>query len=107
MAERGSWTRSGRWTEREAREALTAVEESGESLAAFAKREGFSAERLYRWRRKLAEEAFVEIERESVGPDRGGVLEVVLATGRVVRVPRDFDAVTLQRLLALLEADAC
>ncbi len=69
--------------------------------------EGFSAERLYRWRRKLTGQAFVEVERESVGIDGCGVLEVVVATGRVVRVPRDFDAVALQRLLAVLEADPC
>ena len=87
---------------------LGAVEESGESLAAFAKREGFSAERLYRWRRKLSKQAFVEIERMPVGSDDGGgVLEVVVATGRVVRVPPDFDAVALQRLIAVLETDAC
>lgn len=107
MAKRSSWARSGRWTEHEARELLGAVEESGESLAAFARREGFSAERLYRWRRKLTGQAFVEVERESAGIDGCGVLEVVVATGRVVRVPRDFDAVALQRLLAVLEADPC
>ena len=79
----------------------------GESLAAFAKREGFSAERLYRWRRKLTKQDFVEIERMPVGIADGGVLEVVVATGRVVRVPRDFDAVALRRLIAVLETDAC
>ena len=63
---------------------LDAVEESGESLAGFAKREGWSAERLYRWRRKLTKQAFVEIERMPVG-----VLGVVVATERVVRVPSD------------------
>ena len=86
---------------------LSAVEESGESLAAFAKREGLSAERLYRWRRKLTKQAFVEIERKPVAIDGGGVLEVVVASGRVVRVPANFNASALQRLLAVLEADAC
>ena len=86
---------------------LSAVEESGESLAALAKREGLSAERLYRWRRKLTKQAFVEIERKPVAIDGGGVLEVVVASGRVVRVPADFEARALQRLLAVQEADAC
>ena len=90
-----------------AREALGALEESGESLASFAKREGLSPERLYRWRAKLTKQAFVEIQRGPVVPDGGGVLEVVVATGRVVRVPRDFDAVALRRLIAVLETDAC
>lgn len=104
---RGSWTRSGRWTEREAREALSALEESGESLAAFARREGLSSERLYRWRAKLTKQAFVEIQRGPVVTEDGGVLEVVVATGRVVRVPSNFNASALQRLLAVLEADVC
>ena len=39
--------------------------------------------------------------------DGGGVLEVVVASGRVVPVPADFEARALQRLLAVLEADAC
>jgi transposase-like protein len=86
---------------------LSALEESGESLASFAKREGLSPERLYRWRRKLTKQAFVEIERAPVRTEGAGVLEVVVATGRVVRVPPDFDADALQRLLAVLEADAC
>jgi hypothetical protein len=104
---RGSWARSGRWTEREAREALSALEESGESLAAFAKREGLSSERLYRWRAKLTKQAFVEVRPEPMRAEDGGVLEVVVATGRVVRVPSDFNASALRRLLSVLEADAC
>ncbi len=34
-------------------------------------------------------------------------LEVITASGRVVRVPRDFDADTLRRLLGVLEDEAC
>ena len=84
---------------------LTALARSGESLAAFAKREGLSAERLYRWRARLREATFVEVVHESsVG---GCVIELVVGGDRVVRVPSGFDEATLRRLLAVLEADAC
>ena len=86
---------------------LSALEQSGESLAAFAKREGLSSERLYRWRAKLSKQAFVEVRHEPARTETVDVLEVVVATGRVVRVPRDFDAGALRRLLAVLEASAC
>jgi transposase-like protein len=108
-AVRGSWSQSRRWTEREASEALAALERSGESLAAFAEQEGLSVGRLYRWRARLMRmPAFVEIRPEVVADDDGaGVLEVVVATGHVVRVPPDFNAAALRRLLAVLEGAAC
>lgn len=105
------WATSRRWTEQLARDALAALEDSGESLAAFASREGLSAGRLYRWRARLGEQsapAFVEIRpRECAGEHRSGVFEVVVRSGRMVRVPSDFDALSLQRLLAVIEADLC
>jgi hypothetical protein len=36
-------------------------------------------------------------------PSRSGVLEVVLAGGRHIRVPVGFDAPTFERLLGILE----
>jgi transposase-like protein len=104
---RGSWSWSRRWTEREAREALAALEQSGKSLAAFAKLEGLSSERLYSWRTRLSKLSFVEVRPTRVIDESVGVLEVVVATGRVVRVPPDFDSEALRRLLAVLEGDAC
>jgi hypothetical protein len=86
---------------------LAELERSGASLAAFAKREGLSAERLYRWRARLAKAAFVEVRPGIAGTAGGGVLEVVLARGRVVRVPADFNEAALRRLIALLEGGAC
>jgi transposase-like protein len=47
-------TTTKRWTTVEASEALAAWERSGETLAAFARRLGVSAERLAWWRRRLA-----------------------------------------------------
>jgi transposase-like protein len=87
---------------------LAELERSGASLAAFARREGLSAERLYRWRARLTKTraTFVEIRPDVVVSATGGVLEVVLAGGRAVRVPSDFDEVALRRLIAVLEG-AC
>jgi transposase-like protein len=91
----------------EAREALEALARSGESLAAFAVREGLSPERLYRWRAKLSRTAFVEVSSEGLSTSGGGVFEVVVGEGRVVRVPPDFVAVALRRLLVVLEEGRC
>lgn len=110
-----------RWTEDDAREALAAFEDSGLTMAAFVVREGLDPQRLQRWRRVLGAPSrgpeFEEIPRREVlasgavvaEPEAaGGVLEVVLASGRVVRVSPAFDAPTLRRLLAVLdEAGAC
>ncbi|MDX2090323.1 MAG: hypothetical protein SFX73_20855, partial [Kofleriaceae bacterium] len=41
------------WTEDEGRAALEAWRASGESLAAFARREGVDVQRLYWWKRRL------------------------------------------------------
>ena len=98
--------RARRWTEQEAREVLNALEESGESVASFARSEGLSTKRLYNWRTKLRKQAFVEVRPASARVQRIVMIEVV-AGGRLVRVPPDFDATTLLRLLAVLEGDAC
>jgi lambda repressor-like predicted transcriptional regulator len=99
---------------------LAALEDSGLTMAAFAVREGLDRQRLRRWRRVLGAPSrgplFEEIPRHEVlaagavvtEPEAVGVLEVVLASGRVVRVPPAFDAPTLRRLLAVLdEVGAC
>ena len=108
MTSRGLWSR--RWTAEEAREALRAQESSGQSVAAFARAEGIPPSRMYWWRSRLSSEvSFVEVER----PPKAGVskaessLEVVTASGHVVRVTRNFDALTLRRLLDVLEGEAC
>jgi hypothetical protein len=88
-------------------------------VTAFAIREGLDPQRLSRWRRRLGSP--VSIEFEEVLPtvlatalDGSGVrapqerLEVVLRSGRVVRVPDSFDARSLRRLLEVIdEAGAC
>ena len=83
---------------------------SGLSVEAFAAREGLDRQRIYYWRRRLAGQptrgtprpaaipAFVEIRhRESI------VVEIVLRSGRVLRVAESIERSALRRLLDVLE----
>ncbi len=109
-----------RWTAEEAGQALVAWEDSGLGLTAFATGAGLDPQRLTRWRRRLAttgsptfEEvlpgvALAMVERNALHGVERERFEVVLPSGRVVRVPESFDAGALRRLLAVVdEARAC
>jgi hypothetical protein len=109
-----------RWTADEARQVLVAWEESGLELTAFAIGEGLDPQRLTRWRRRLAATAsptFEEIvphaitatiERDAAAGVARERFEIVLPSGRVVRVPESFDASALRRLLSVVdEVRAC
>jgi transposase-like protein len=104
-----------RWTPEDAKTALAALSESGLSIRAFAAREGLSAQRLFRWRRCLGEDAPSSLSFEELIPaaapasSAGGAtseererLEIVLRSGVVVRVPESFTASALSRLLDVL-----
>ena len=83
--------------------ALRVLEASGLSVLEFATREGMDPNRLYRWRSRLKDRgndvpSFVEISTPAAKP-----IEVVLRTGRVVRVANGFDSATMRRLVELLE----
>lgn len=114
------WANSRRWTTEVALEALDAFERSGLSLREFADREGVSAVRLGRWRRRPSAElggapAFIEVAPgfqrlggSAADPgDPGGMFEVVLDSGRLVRVPMGFDEGALRRLVAVLDEVPC
>jgi hypothetical protein len=96
--------RRGRWDAAEARRVLAALEASGLGLLQFAEREGLQPVRLQRWRRRLAREegrvAFVEVGRPTSAL---GLIEVVLVTGRVVRVAESVDVAALGRIVEMLE----
>jgi transposase-like protein len=99
--------RDGRWTAEKAREVLAAQRNSGLSAFAFAQREGLGPQRLYSWRRRLSDGAdsrahepvqFVEV-RSSATPQ----VEVLLGSGRMLRVSETIDPEVLLRLVAALE----
>lgn len=95
-----------RWTIAEARDALAALHTSGLSPNAFAVRHGIDGQRLYYWRRRLAGEhqgvasvpEFVELRSRGSEP-----VEVVLRSGRVLRVAESIDPAVLIRLVGALE----
>jgi transposase-like protein len=103
------------WTFDEARRVLAAFAASGLTLTAFATREGLQPQRLYKWRRRLSEQAaplkFAEVPVGRESPTTLATtiahagFEVVLRSGRVVRFDARFDATALRRLLSVLEGE--
>ena len=101
-----------RWTAEDARSALAALDRSGLSIREFAVREGIDPQRLYWWRRRFASSpceaitlAFVELTPTNA---LSAVAEVLLRSGRVLRVPVAIESTALRRLVDALEEDgAC
>ena len=91
------------------------MDRSGLGLSAFAVREGLDPQRLTRWRRQLASVApptFEEVmpvvtaatvDGDAVARVERARFEIVLPSGRVVRVPESFDAIALRRLLDVVD----
>ena len=90
---------------------------SGLSVAEYATGLGVTAATLYQWRRRLAAQDTVELDR----PDSFGLIEVMpdstpgpdetestlvvrLGRDREIDVPREFDAGDLRRLVTVLES---
>jgi hypothetical protein len=84
---------------------------SGLSVRAFCERRGLAIPSFYAWRRTLERRAaevpaFVPVQIVAdAASAQVSTLEVVLRDGRAVRVMPGFDAVTLRRLLAVLEGE--
>lgn len=88
--------------------------QSGLTIRGFCDQHGLSQASFYAWRRELLRRdarraptdpsatTFVPVQVVSTPPTTP--LELVLTDGRIVRVTPDFDADTLRRLLATLEA---
>jgi hypothetical protein len=97
-----------RWTKRVER-----LEKSGLSIRVFAAREGISPGSLSHWKWRLEHQSraasgaprFIELKTPSAADSGVTVLpfEVVLVSGRVIRVRRGFDAAELGRLVGVLE----
>ncbi len=87
---------------------------SGRSIRAFCAQQQLSEPSFYAWRRTIAQRdaeatrflpVRVVADEKPVPPQDGSSsgLELVLATGRLLRIGPGFDGPTLRRLLALLE----
>ena len=109
-----------RWSRDDAREILAALEASGLTVAQFAADHGVQAQRLYLWKRQLAQTSstslvrapatsFIEVARsQSVPALSPARYELVLAGGGALRIRGAADIPTVRALLALLrEAHAC
>ena len=88
------------------RDMLLLWQSSGQTIRAFCHAQRLSEPSFYAWRRIIAQRerqqpAFVPV-RVTPTPTTSIPLELVLASGRVVRVPPGFDADTLRQLLAVL-----
>jgi len=88
------------------RDMLLLWQASGQTIRAFCHAQRLSEPSFYAWRRIIAqrerqEPAFVPV-RVAPTPTTSIPLELVLASGRVVRVPPGFDADTLRQLIAIL-----
>lgn len=105
----------GQWTEVEARGVLGAWKRSGLGVEAFARSRGLVPQRLYWWKKKLKFDHVAEkpdksralallpvrvAERES---RRGEPVTVLLRSGHMLKVGRDFDESAFARVVAILE----
>lgn len=103
---------------REMRGVLARWERSGLTLSEFARRNGIPASTLGWWRHvfqkreqanlggRQARTRFVELKQERPALVAPAVLEVVLRSGQVVRVPPGFDVARLREVVLALE-DRC
>jgi transposase-like protein len=117
------------WSRREAAIVLARLESSGLTVAAFARQHGIPDKRLRRWKGKLSSPhalvvrettavveptlpfARVHVVGTSVESARANgspsPLEVVVHSGRRIRVLQGFDGETLARVVTVLEALPC
>jgi hypothetical protein len=115
-------------THAEWRQVITQWEQSGLSIPAFAAQIGMSSSAVSYWKKRFEREpslgisaldktpsAFVPVtvvtEQKPQTPVAdarlGAVFEVLLRDGRTLRIPSDFDAASLVRLLAVLQGNPC
>jgi hypothetical protein len=95
------------------RQALADWKNSGESIQAYCRARGFSPGNYYTWRRRLAQ---LDGTQPTSAPSASfvplrviadAVLEVVLPTGVMVRVPTGADAAAVAKLVAALGNASC
>jgi hypothetical protein len=99
----------GQWTEIEARGVLEAWRRSGVGIEKFARSRGLVPQRLWWWKKKLgfgrAAPALVPVRVVETRAEarRGEPVTVLLRSGHMIKVGRDFDESAFARVVALLE----
>jgi hypothetical protein len=104
----------GQWTEVEARGVLEAWKKSGQSLEGYARSRGLVPQRLHWWKQKLRFVAAgekcqavavlpVRVAESRSDARRGEPVTVLLRSGHMIKVGRDFDESAFARVVALLE----
>ena len=102
------------------RQLLERWQRSGLSVRAFCRRHRLAEPTFYVWRRTLQQGSrlapasqaadpvtFLPVHVRHDSPDERPPLELVLASGRCLRIPPGFDPATLRALLAVLEGPSC
>ena len=98
----------GQWTEVEARGVLEAWKRSGLSIEKYARGRGLVPQRLHWWKQKLGFDRAlallpVRVAEARVDGRRGEPVTVLLRSGHMLKVGRDFDESAFARVIALLE----
>jgi hypothetical protein len=103
----------GQWTEVEARGVLEAWKRSGVAIEKFARGRGLVPQRLHWWKKKLGFGASekgrlpallpVRITESRVDARRGEPVTVLLRSGHMLKVGRDFDESAFARVVTILE----
>jgi len=104
----------GQWTEIEARGVLEAWKKSGQPLEGYARSRGLVPQRLHWWKKKLrfgvAPDKIravalipVRVAEREAGARRGEPVTVLLRSGHMIKVGRDFDESAFARVVAVLE----
>ena len=104
----------GQWTEVEARSVLGAWKRSGLSVEAFARSRGLVPQRVHFWKKKLRYDVVeekgralallpVRVTESRSDARRGEPITVLLRSGHMLKVGRDFDESAFARVVALLE----
>jgi hypothetical protein len=93
----GGWRQ---WREPEAREVLEELALSGESAASFARRRGFSTQRLAYWKKRLASDGAPKFLAVALpAPPTTARWVEICAGGVVVRIPEEVDEDRVARLV--------
>lgn len=105
----------GQWTEVEARGVLDAWRKSGLTVEKYARSRGFVPQRLHWWKKKLGIVGGaiprgtalallpVQVAEPRGEMRRGEPVTVLLRSGHMLKVGRDFDEGAFARVVALLE----